>query len=64
MIKLQPSPALQVVSCLDDDNQSTRLVSCKVMRLILLERPSTVDSEIQLLSIAVQSSLIPRHPES
>ena len=34
------------------------------MRLILLERPSTMDSEIQLLSIVVQSSTILNHKTS
>ena len=29
----------QVVSCLDDDNPSTRLVSCKVLQLFLMRRP-------------------------
>lgn len=29
----------QVVSCLDDDNPSTRLVSCKVLQLFLMKKP-------------------------
>lgn len=29
---------LQVTSCLDDTNQSTRLVSCKVLQLLLTEK--------------------------
>lgn len=37
------STTVQVISCLDDDNQSTRLVSCKVLRLILLERPASLN---------------------
>ena len=28
----------QVVSCLDDTNQSTRLVSCKVLQLLFIEK--------------------------
>ena len=37
---------LQVMSCLDDDNQSTRLVSCKVLRMILLHKPRCVDGKL------------------
>jgi hypothetical protein len=33
-------PPFQVVSCMDDDNQSTRLVSCKVLRLLLMAKPA------------------------
>ena len=29
----------QAVSCLDEDSQSTRLVSCKVVRLLLQQSP-------------------------
>ena len=29
---------MQVVSCLDDTNQSTRLVSCKVLQLLFTEK--------------------------
>lgn len=33
-------PLFQIVSCMDDDNQSTRLVSCKVLRLLLMVKPA------------------------
>ncbi len=33
---------LQVLSCLDDDNQSTRLVTSKVLQLLLLAKPSSI----------------------
>ena len=42
---LLPELLPQVVSSLDDDNQSTRLVSCKVLQLLLLERPAGLEGE-------------------
>ncbi|KAL5484058.1 hypothetical protein EMCRGX_G020494 [Ephydatia muelleri] len=39
----------QVVSCLDDDNSSTRLVSCKVLQLYLMRRPPLPMDRLHLL---------------
>ena len=37
----------QVVSSLDDDNPSTRLVSCKVLQLLLMEKPRALNGLLQ-----------------
>lgn len=51
-LRLCRSP--QVVSCLDDDNQSTRLVACRVMQLLLLEKPQALDGEQMSTSGRIQ----------
>lgn len=43
---------VQVLSCLDDDNQSTRLVSCKVLRAMLLYKPKSLDGWFDTISTA------------
>ena len=39
-------PLFQIVSCMDDDNQSTRLVSCKVLRLLLMTKPTLFNGKL------------------
>ena len=48
-----PCPYFQVVSCLDDTNQSTRLVSCKVLQLLFSEKQHWNSGEWIYASISV-----------
>lgn len=36
----------QITSCMDDDNQSTRLVSCKVLQLVLMAKPDYLNGQL------------------